>query len=187
MRLQLFERNKYAARIFVYAYPGWTEEEIIYWTLPEVNEHSQIIRPARMSRRQLERYLAAESHNILTTAGRNLALQFFGNNNGTSPFAQYLAIGTFGINSVSPGDTSLGGGSELFRQVPNTTAITGTQNDIATVIGSSSGAGTWTNCGFYGVNATAVSGSGQLNSHALLSYTKVNGTPVTIDYIPSLT
>ena len=185
MSIRLFERNKYNARIFVYAYPGWTEEEIIYWTLPEVNEKSEIIRDARMSRRQIERYLAAESHNILTTAGRNLALQFFGNNTGTSPFAQYLAIGTFPINSVSPGDTTVN--TEIYRQVPNTTAITGTQNDIATVIGTNTAAGSWTNCGFFGVNANAALGSGQLNSHALLSYTKVNGTPVTIDYIPSLT
>lgn len=185
MSIEIIEPIKYAARIFVYEYPGWTEEEIIYWTLPEVDQQSRIIRPARMSRREIERYLAAESHNILTSAGRTLILQFIGNNTGTSPFAQYLAIGTFPINSVSPGDTSVN--SELYRQVPNTTAITGTQNDIATVIGTNIAAGTWTNCGFYGVNATATSGSGQLNTHALLSYTKVNGTPVTIDYIPSLT
>ena len=183
--IKLFEKHKYNARIFVYEYPGWTEEEIIYWTLPEVNKKSEIIRPARMSKRELERYLAAESHNILTTAGRTLALQFFGNNTGTSPFAQYLAIGTFPINSVSPGDNTVN--TEIYRQVPNTTAITGTQNDIATVIGTNTAAGAWTNCGFFGVNATSTSGSGQLNSHALLSYTKSNGTPVTIDYIPSLT
>jgi hypothetical protein len=185
MRIQLFEKLKYKNRIFVYAYPGWTDEEVIYWTLPEVNEKSEIIRPARMSRREIERYLAAESHNILTTAGRNLVLQFLGNNTGSSPFAQYLAVGTFPINSVSPGDTSVN--TELFRQVPNTTAITGTQNDIATVVGSASGAGAWTNGGFYGVNATAAAGSGQLNTHFLLNYTKVNGTPVTVDVVPSLT
>lgn len=187
MLIKLFERFTYKARIFVYEYPGWTEEEIIYWTLPEVNEKSEIIRPARMSKRQLERYLAAESHNILTTAGRNQALQFLGNGGATGAFCQQVAIGTFGINSVSPGDTTLGGGSELYRQTPNTTAITGTQNDIAVVIGTNIAAGTWTNGGVFGINATSLAGSGTLMTHFLLNYTKVNGTPATIDVIPSLT
>ena len=138
----------------------------------------------RLSEKEKDRYTLAESHNLLTTSGRTQLLQFAGNNTGTAPFSQYLAIGTGTINSVSAGDTSILG--EIYRQVPNTATITGTQNDIATVIGTNTAPGTWTNCGFYGVAATSTAGTGTLLTHALLSYPKVNGTPVTIDYVISV-
>ena len=139
----------------------------------------------RLTSRERDRYTLAEAHNLLTSAGRTQLLQFIGNNTGTAPFSQYLAIGTGNINMVAPADTSLA--TELYRQVPNTSTITGTQNDLATVIGTNTAPGTWTNCGLFGVNATGTAGSGTLMTHALLSYTKVNGTPVTIDYLLSQT
>jgi hypothetical protein len=185
MSMAIEETMNISGLIKIYEWPSaWSVEEIVYWTLPEVNEHGEIIRPARLSPEEIARHQAAEFHNILTTSGRTQVLQFIGNNTGTSPFGQYLSVGTFPINSVSPGDTAVN--TEIYRQVPNTTAITGTQNDLATVFGTNTAPGAWTNCGLWGINATATANSGTLMTHALLSYTKVNGTPVTIDYIISL-
>ena len=189
MSIELIETIKISGIIKVHEWPAdWTLEDIIYWTLPLTLPDGTIIRPARMSKKELERYQVREYHNLLTTAGRNAFLSFGGSSNATTlGFAQYLAIGTGTLNVVGAGDAILAG--ELYRQVPNSTAITGTQNDIATVIGTNTAPGTWTEYGLFGKNATATVNSGQLNTHALAnpSYNKVNGTPVTVDYLLNLT
>jgi len=189
MSIELIETITFSGIIKVHEWPGdWTIEDIIYWTLPETDRDGKIIRPARMSAREIERYQVREYRNALTTAGRNALLSFAGSQNATTlGWSQYLAIGTGSLNVVGAGDTILVG--ELYRQVPNSAAITGNQIDIATIIGTNTAAGTWTEYGLFGKNATATANSGEMHTHALAnpSYTKVNGTPVTIDYLPQLT
>ena len=189
MSIELIETITFSGIIKIHEWPAdWTIDDIVYWTLPETDRDGKIIRPARMSKKELERYQVREYHNLLTSAGRTQLLSFAGSNNATTlGFAQYLAIGAGPINVVGAGDTFLA--NEIYRQVPNSTAITGTQNDIATIIGTNTAPGTWVEYGLFGKNATATPSSGQLNTHALAnpSYVKVNGTPVTVDYLVSLT
>lgn len=136
-------------------------------------------------RRYRENHLGAEVHNLLTVSGRTQLLSYIGSNAAVNaPFSQYLAIGNFPIANVSGGDTSVQ--SEIYRQIPNSATVTGTQIDVQTVIGNSTANGSWTNVGLYGLNATSSSGSGTLMTHALLTYTKVNGVGVTIDYLINL-
>lgn len=136
-------------------------------------------------RRYKESHLGAETHNLLTVSGRTQLLSYIGSNAAVNaPFSQYLAIGNFPIANVSGGDTSVQG--EIYRQIPNSAVVTGTQIDVQTVIGNSTANGSWTNVGLYGINATSSSGSGTLMTHALLTYTKVNGVGVTIDYLINL-
>lgn len=132
-----------------------------------------------------EAHQCLETHNLLTVSGRTQLLSYIGSNAAINvPFAQYLAIGTFPIASVSGGDTSVQ--TEIYRQVPNTSTVIGTQVDVQTVIGTGSANATWTNCGLYGINATGTSGSGTLMTHALLAYTKTSSQGVTIDYLVNL-
>lgn len=133
-----------------------------------------------------EAHQCLETHNLLTVSGRTQLLSYVGSNAALSaPFSQYLAIGTFPIASVSGGDTSVQG--ELYRQIPNTAVVTGTQIDIQTVIAAANANATWTSCGLYGLNATSTSGSGTLMTHALLSYIKTSAQGVTVDYLVNLT
>lgn len=140
---------------------------------------------AGLTERQWESRTVAETHNLLTVSGRTQLLSYVGSNAAVNaPFAQYLAIGTFPIASVSGGDTSVQ--NEIYRQIPNSAVVTGTQIDVQTVIGASSAVGNWTNCGIYGLTATASSGTGTLMTHALLTYTKTNSSGVSIDYLINL-
>lgn len=139
----------------------------------------------RLSERERERYTVYEHSNALTTNGRNQVLTYIGSSTATTlGFGQYFAVGNFGINTVSPGDTSVQG--EFYRAVPNTTVITGTQIDVSTYFGPTSGTGLISNAGLFGINATATLGSGTLMTHALYNYTKPNGTAVTFDYLINL-
>lgn len=136
-------------------------------------------------RKWKEAHQCLETHNLLTVSGRTQLLSYIGSNAAVNgPFSQYLAIGNFPIANVSGGDTSVQG--EIYRQIPNSAVVTGTQIDVQTVIGNSTANGSWTNVGFYGLNATSSSGSGTLMTHALLTYTKINGVGVTIDYLINL-
>ena len=137
----------------------------------------------RVSEHDRDLWTVYEHKNMLTTTGRNQALTYLGSSTSTTlGFAQYFAVGNFGINTVSPGDSSVQG--EFFRAVPNT--ITGTQVDISTFFGPTQGVGLITNAGLFGINATSTSGSGTLMTHALYNYTKPSGTPVTFDYLINL-
>ncbi len=165
--------------------PFDSEEEWRYWWLPEiamVNGKMKIIRLARMSQQEKERFTVAEAHNILVSSGISAILGYIGSQNGsTEAFAQEFAVGTIAINSVSAGDTSVQG--EIWRAAPSTSNVTGVQIDISVFVGSTLAAGNWTNVGLYGNGATSTSGSGTLMTHSLFTYTKVNGTPITVDYL----
>ena len=163
---------------------AWDEKTYRYWWLPEWNEdHTRIIRPARMGAREKERYTEEEFHNILTTNGRTYILTYMSSSTPTtSAWAQYFAVGTFPLTAVSPGDTSVQ--TEIFRAAPGTVTITGTQLDLAIFISTSSAVGTLTNAGLYGVAATSSSGTGTLMTHALLnSFVKSNSAAYTVDYL----
>lgn len=160
----------------------WTYADYAYWWLPEFDSNMRIIRMPRMSNKEKERYTVAEEHNLLTTNGRTQILTFIGaSGTGTGAFAQYFAVGTGSISSVSAGDTSLA--TELYRAVPASAVISGNQIDISIPFGAGVANGTWTNAGIFGVNATSTSGSGTLMTHALYSYTKTNTQSVTNDYL----
>lgn len=164
--------------------PDWTEQTFRAWWLPEW-AGGRIIRPARMSQREKERYAVAVFSNILTSAGRSYALQYLASRTANTPaFAQYFGVGNVQINAVAPGDTSLAG--EIARVVPSKANIVGTQVDIASFFGASQANTTWTNAGLFGVNATSTANSGTLMTHALISYTKSSSVSVTVDYLLNL-
>jgi hypothetical protein len=140
-----------------------------------------------MTERDRQRLTVHEVHNILTSSGRTQILSYIGNGSANSAaFAQYFALGTFPVNSVNPGDTSVQG--EIFRVAPSSATITGTQVDIYSQIGTTQAVGTLTNGGLYGINATSASGSGTLMTHALLNnFVKASGQAYSIDYLINLT
>lgn len=162
-----------------------SEEEWRYWWLPELaiaDGCLKVIREARMTPREKERYTVSESHNILTNAGRSAILGYIGSQNGsTTPFAQQFSIGNFPTNTVSAGDTGVLG--EIFRGIPSPGVIAGTQTDISTFVGSAQANGNLTNCGFYGNGATSSFGSGTLCTHSLLSYNHPSSFPISMDYL----
>lgn len=162
----------------------WDEEEYKKWWLPEWNDnHTKIIRPARMNAKEKERYTVEEFCNILTTQGRTYILTYLSSTSPSTPaWGQQFAVGTFPVTAVSPGDTSVQ--IEIFRAAPNTITITGTQLDLATFLSTSSAVGTLTNGGLYGVNATSTTSSGTLMTHALLNnFVKSNAAAYTVDYL----
>jgi hypothetical protein len=165
----------------------WTEEDYRYWWLPEWNtDGTKIIREARMSRVEKDRYTVHEVHNLLTTNGRTNILTYMASSASNTPaFAQWFAVGIFPLVTVSPGDTALG--DELYRIQPSTATITGTQLDLESVLSSSSAVGVLTEAGLFGVNATSTSASGVLQTHALLnSFNKQNGQIFNVDYLLNL-
>lgn len=167
--------------------PFETEAEWRYWWLPERNLSGRIIRAARMSDREKERYTAAEAPNILVSGGITALMTYLGYGSGTvvSPsfFSQYFAVGNITLNQVQSNDTSVAG--EYFRAVPSLASVSDVQQDLSTFFGSTQGNGSITNAGLFGVNATATIGSGTLMTHSQFTYTKVNGTPITADYLLS--
>lgn len=137
-------------------------------------------------RRYKEANRVAEAWNLLTVLGRTYLLTYIGSNAAVNaPFSQYFAVGTFPIANVAAGDLDVNG--EIYRQIPSSSVVTGTQVDVQTIIPTASANGNWTNAGLYGINATVTAGSGVLMTHAILIYTKVNGIGVTVDYVINLT
>jgi hypothetical protein len=166
----------------------WTEEAYRYWWLPEWNNGStKIIREARISQAEKDRYTVHEAHNLLTTNGRTNILTYMSSTAAnTSAFAQWFAVGTFPLVTVSPGDTALG--TELYRIQPSTATITGTQLDIESVLGSANAVGTLTEAALFGVNGTSTANSGTMQTHALLnSFVKANGVVYNVSYLLNLT
>src|SRR5438445_3848299 len=136
----------------------------------------------RLSEKERERYTAYEHKNILTNSGRNQLLNFIASNNVVvGAFAQYFAVGTFPITSVSPGDTQVQ--TEIFRAVPTLITLTGQQVNISTYFGPSQANGNYTNCGLWGINASATLSSGTLMTNALYTYSKINNQAITNDYL----
>jgi len=161
--------------------PFETEEEFTYWWCDEKDENGLVIRPARMSEKEKERYTVYETENLITTNGINNILTFLGLSSGTATlFSKWFAVGTGAISGVDRADTSLA--TELYRLQPTGTAIIGYQQDVSILFTGSNGNGTWTNSGFFGGSATSTPGSGTLETHALYSYTKTTGS-VTNDYV----
>jgi len=145
------------------------------------------------SERERDRYTVYETTNSITLAGRNQLLTYAGNNALTGggvglgnvvPFAQYFAVGTGAIISVSAGDVALNG--ELFRAAPSSSLISGNSVNISTFFGATQANGTYTNAGLFGNNATSSSGSGALVTHALYAFTKTSGQSLTSDYVINL-
>lgn len=160
---------------------NWDEATFRYWWLDEKNSDGMVVRRARMSPKEKDRYTVMEAENLITTNGRTQLLTYLGESAGTAIlFSKWFAVGTGAITSVSPSDTSLS--TELYRLQPTGTSITGTQQDVSILFTTSNGNGTWTNAGFFGNAATSTPGSGTLYTHVLYSYTKTTGS-VTNDYL----
>jgi len=139
----------------------------------------------RLSEKERDRYTVARHKNDLMTPGRAQLLNFAASNNAViGAFAQYFSVGTFPITSVSPGDNQVQ--TEIFRAVPTSVVITGQQVNVSTYFGPSQANGNYTNCGFYGINATATLGSGTLMTHTLYTYPKINGQAITNDYLMTI-
>lgn len=158
--------------------------EWAYWWLCERNLSGNIIGPARMSDREKERYTVAESANILVSSGITQVLNYIGATGGNSAgFAQQFAVGNIALAQVESNDTSVAG--EYFRSAPSLASVSGVQQDLSVFFGATVGNGLITNAGLFGNGATSTIGSGVLMTHALFSYNKVNGTPITADYLIS--
>lgn len=159
--------------------PDWSEADYRYWWLPEKNSEGRVIRAARMSDREKERYTAHEEKNTLTSAGRTAVLNFLG---GTSvSFFQYFSVGTGTISAVSAADTTMS--TELFRKAPASATVSGNQIDVATLFATSEGNGVYTNSGVFGNGATSTLGSGTLYTHSLYSYSKSSSVQISNDYV----
>lgn len=172
--------------------PFETEEEYKRWWLPETGIRDGkvvILRPARMSEKEKERYTVAQHHNLLTSSGRTQILGYIGTPTYISSqvaFAQIFSVGTATITSVSAGDGTVFG--ELARAVPSTAIVTGTQIDISIFFGATQAVGTWTNVGLYGGgSATTTLGTGTLLTHSLFSYVKDGSHTASADYLINLT
>lgn len=158
----------------------WTEEQFRFWWCDERSPSGRVLRPARMSQREKERYTCYESHNLITTAGITQVLTFIGAyGGGIVAFAQYLAIGNGGIFTVNANDTTLAG--EFFRKIPTGYSTSGNAVDISTALLTTDAVGSWTNVGLFGNGATSTPNSGTLMTHLLTSFTK-GSTAYTADY-----
>lgn len=136
----------------------------------------------KLTPKERDRYTVAEHHNTLTSSGRAQVLTYLSSSYATTlGFAQQFSVGTFPINTVSPGDTAVQG--EIFRATPQTITITGTQVDVATYFGPSQANGSYTSCGLYGIAATSTLGTGTLMTHSIYKYNKQNGVPIVNDYL----
>jgi hypothetical protein len=165
----------------------WSEAEYRHWWLPEWNsDHTKIIREARLTPADKDRFTAHEVHNILTTNGRTYILTYMASSaSNTSAFAQYFAVGNFPISTVAPGQTGLV--NEIFRGQPSTVTITGTSVDIATILGASQAVGTLYEAGLFGNNATSTANSGTMMTSAMLGgFVKANGPVYSCDYVLNL-
>ncbi|HEX3640100.1 MAG TPA: hypothetical protein VHV10_02295 [Ktedonobacteraceae bacterium] len=162
----------------------WSEAEYRRLWLPEWNsDGTKIIRESIITPKEKDRYTVEEYHNILTTSGRQEILTYLASTAANTPaFAQEFGLGNFPINKVEPGDTQVQG--ELFRAAPSTATITGTQLDLAVLVGAAQAVGTLTNAGLFGVNATGTANSGTMMTHALIAnFVKANGPTYTVDYL----
>lgn len=157
----------------------WSTEDYAYWWLPKKNKKGEVIRAAKMSDNEKQRYTVAETENTLTSAGRTATLNFLGG--ASVSFFQFFSVGTGAITSVSAADTTMA--TELARLVPSSATVSGNQIDVATLFSTGQGNGTWTNGGVFGNGATSTLGSGTLYAHSLFSYAKSSAIQVSADYV----
>ncbi len=162
----------------------WSEDDYRFWWLPEKDSEGRVIRPARMSPREKDRYTTDVFENQIMTAARTQVLTYIGSSTGnTTGFAKYLAIGTGAIQAPNPNDTTLA--TETFRKAQAANTVQGTQVDVNFALVAADANVTMTNCGLFGNTATATLGSGTLYTKALFSYTKGNYS-IAIDYLINL-
>ena len=186
MLIQIEEKVKFAEGIIrVRRLPeGWTDADYAYWWLPLTDDKGNILRPARMSEKEKERYQEAEGFNQIMNAGRTAVLSYIGSPSGSATqWAQYLGIGTGAITSTSPIDNSLS--NEVFRKSPASFSVNGTAVDINVLLGTTDASVNMSNMGLFGNGATSTLGSGTLYSHSLFSYSK-GSYSVSIDYLVNL-
>ncbi|HEY7413590.1 MAG TPA: hypothetical protein VH593_00225 [Ktedonobacteraceae bacterium] len=180
----IYERNNsYMGRIQVLDTSCFEdEEEFRYWWLPERASDGRILREARLSDKEKERFqIVYETKNTITYAGKQAVLTFLSSSSAIPPFAGYLAIGAGYTPSVDPGDNTING--EIGRFVPAGFTIIGNYTNIATYLGSGVLNTTFTNVGFYGGSSvSSTPGSGTLYSHAPFNYAK-SGLGITIGYL----
>lgn len=162
----------------------WTREEYLHWWIPEKDSAGKVIRPARISEREKERYTEVEAHNQLMVAGRSEILTFIGASGGsTTPFAKYLAIGTGVLQSTTPVDTQLV--NEVFRLTQTANTVQGSQVDVNFQLSAANAQVTMTESGLFGGTASGTANSGTLVTHVLYSYTKGNYS-ISCDYLINL-
>ncbi len=169
--------------------PFESEADFIHWWLPEVqviNGQIKIIREARMTPREKDRYTVVEGTNTLMMLGRVEILNYLGSaiGNGVG-FAQYFAVGHGPVGSINAADSHLL--SEMFRAIPSTSVITGDSIEIDTFFSASQGNGPpYEDCGLFGNGATSTPGSGTLFTHSFYSYTKTSANPLINSYTVTL-
>lgn len=163
----------------------WTDTEFRYWYCNEHSASGRLLRKARLSERDKDRWTVLVAENLLMSAGRTQLLTFAGSHTTTTAFAQYYAVGTGTIYTVQPSDTQLA--SELFRAVPASFSVVGNSVTVTTNFSTSQGNGTYTNAGLFGNGATGTANSGTLMTHLLYSYTKTSAVSIANDYTISLT
>jgi hypothetical protein len=138
-----------------------------------------------LAEKEREARLVVETRNMLMNAGRTQLLNFVGSSGSTNAFAQYYAVGTGAIYTVTPSDSSIAG--ELFRAQPASYSIVGNAVTVSTNFTTAQANGTYTNAGLWGNNATSTLGSGVLMTHMIYSYTKTSANAITSDYTITLT
>lgn len=127
-----------------------------------------------------------EAHNLITTFGRTQILNFIGASGTTTAFAKYYAVGTGTIFKVDASDPQLT--NEIFRAVPASYSVIGSQVTITTNFTSSQANASYTEAGIFGgSSASGTANSGSLFTHLLYNYTKTNLSGITSDYVISLT
>lgn len=163
---------------------GWSTDDYQKWWLPTTDGKGKILVPARMSEREKDRLGVAEAKNQIMNAGRNNVLSYIGSPSGsTTQWSQYFAVGTGGITATSPMDTALS--NEVFRKIPASFAISGTQVDINIQFGTTDAQFAYTNAGLFGGGASSTLNSGTLMSHALFVFTK-GAFSISCDYLVNL-
>lgn len=166
----------------------WTDKDFkYYWPRMSRGEQRSRQVPLDDGRWQAE--------NLITNVGitqilNNLSVTGQGN---MQAFAQILSVGNGTITGVTRADTAVigDGFTTGARRVPASFSTVGFTTTIVTNFGSGDAVGTLTNLGLYGFavsgaqNATTLSGTGQLNTHAPFSYTK-GASAIAVNYMFSL-
>lgn len=162
--------------------PFDSEAELLYWWCDERDSSGQVVRPARMSQQEKERYTLLEKENIITSNGISNILTFLGLGSGTATlFNKVLSVGTGLVSTVAASDTTVV--TELLRKAPAGTSVTGNQQDVSYTFAAGDANATWTNAGIYGSAATTTLATGTLMTHVLFSYVKTSSLAVTVDYV----
>lgn len=159
--------------ITIHEIPDWCDEEFaIRWAA--MTEDEKRARQVRLADGKWQ------AENLITNTGialilKNLSVAGQGQ---LQPVTQILSLGNGSLSGVTRADTSVAGDgfATNSRKAPSSFAVTGFTTTITTNFASGDAVGTITNLGFFGwngsANATTVTASGALMSHALFSYVK---------------